>query len=239
MAPLPRIALAAAALLLLAGCGGADDPGEPPGSAGTASAPPSAGPSTTASTSDGPASTGGSAATGAAEDDGSTTVARARFCQGIDPADVADVLGTDRLEVMADHAPGDAASAQPGAPSVSPAWTCTIGTTADGGIGVTWSIAQAEVKAAEARATVGNLAGILGEEHCADVADDALGARTRGVDCAGSVGGTSFALAARSVVVDRTLLDCQLASAREGDIERLSAAAPRVCALFRDLVVRE
>ena len=218
-----------AAVLLLASCGGSedsDDTSKPEAGATTGS-------SSVAPTDDATESPEGS---GGAE---AGTVARAAFCDDIDPAAVADLLDIDEAEVIADYEPGDEIPAGDGvAPVVAPYWTCTIGTTSGAAIGATWNVGNVDAQPADAQTNLERQTIALGSDGCADVEDETLGAGTRGIDCEGDAGGTRFVLAARSVVVDGTQLDCSIASTGDDELATIVAAVPEVCGLFRDLVVR-
>jgi hypothetical protein len=232
---LRRLALAAASALLLASCGDSDDPDD-------ASAPEPADVSSETSgaapTDDATEGTDGTPSKGTDKADTGGAVTRDKFCSGIDPQQVSDLIGVDDLAVIGDYAPGDEISGGAGAaPTVSQTWTCTIGQQS-GSIGVTFNIGNFEAKPKDGGAALTNLSGVLGAENCAAVDDEALGSGTSGIDCSGTISGTGFAMAARSVVVDGTELDCQLASSGSEDIESLSRAAPEVCALFLDAVVK-
>ena len=232
-----KVALVAATLFLLAACGDSDDSGdqsgdEPSGGGGVSSSAPSDGP-TDAGT-DSPEESDGSEAP-----DGRGTVAREAFCDRIDPARVAELLDLDAAQVIADYAPGDEIpTGTDTAPVVSPSWTCTIGTTDGGSIGATWNVGDADATAQDAAVTLQRQSLALGKDSCTDSDDDVLGPDTRGIDCGGTVNGTSFTLAARSTVVDGTQLDCSIASTGGDDLDELVAAIPEACGLFVETVVQ-
>lgn len=204
---LQRFALAGAALLILSSCGGSDSTDEP-----------------TTRVSPGESST--TAPTEGTGDAGET-VARERFCPELDPEEIGSILGIEGLETVVDTEPGER----------SPYWTCTIGQTTGSSLGVTLNLLDAEASSATVTSTLDNYASSLGPQSCADVGDEALGAGTRGVDCSGTSSGTGFTLVARAIAIGGTQIECLMASYSADDLTTLRAAAPEICALFRDLVV--
>lgn len=231
---LQKLALAAATALLLASCGDSDDsgdsPGSEPGGGGDASSSAPNEESTDDST---------DPADGSEAPDAGGTVAREAFCDRIDPARVAGLLDLDEAQVIADYAPGDEIpTGTDTAPIVSPSWTCTIGTTDGGSIGATWNVGDADATTQDVEGNLQRQSLALGKDSCSDSDDDVLGPDTRGIDCGGTVNGTSFTLAARSAVVDGTQLDCSIASTGGDDLDELVAAIPEACGLFVDTVVQ-
>jgi hypothetical protein len=236
---LQKLAVSVATVLLLASCGDSGDSGDSPaGESGSGSDPSSSAPSEGSGDggADSPEGSDGSDGDGS---DGEGTVAREAFCDRIDPTQVADLLGIDEAQVIADYAPGDEIpTGTDAAPIVSPSWTCTVGTTDGGSVGATWNVGDTDATPKDVVAALQRQSLALGKDSCSDAEDDVLGPDTRAIDCGGTVGGTSFTLAARSAVVDGTQLDCSIASTRGDDLEVLVAAIPEICGLFVDVVVQ-
>lgn len=238
---LPRLrlipAVAATTLLLLTSCG-SDDPDDGD------STPSSSASATDESTGDAPDATDteGSEPEGNGKDDG-RTVARAPFCDALDPDQVGDLLGLDDLSVVDQQEPGQEITPIPGGtPVQAESWSCTIGRNAMPPLGITWNVGGGEAEPDDAEAVIASATGGLDPANCTQVTDRTLGKRTRGVDCAGSTdqaGVEGFTLVARAAVVDGALLECMLASVSQDDLATFRDAAPQVCGLFLDQVVDE
>jgi hypothetical protein len=263
-----KLAATAVAAVLFAGCGGSDgasgsaEPDDPTSAAGSSSA--TASPSATTDPTDRPTKDpsdkpskdhgahgdkgdqgnqgddGDEGDEGNEEDSSQPSVTREPFCDAIDPSSVADILGLDEGEVLADVKPGDEIKVDPSKPGVaSQEWTCTIGQSDDSSIAATWTIRDAAAGSNDPKARMKALRGTLGAKNCEGVDDQALGEGTQGVDCSAAAASSTigFTIAARAVVIDGTQLECYIASTDPENLPDLTAAAPEICGMFFDVVV--